>query len=121
MTATWPGPIDRTRDGLPMFGALPNAPDVLYGYGYSGAGIVLSKLGSQILASLALEQDDPWTRGGLVRPVARGFPPEPIRYVGAHMVHRAIERKDRLDHEGRQAGPVTRTLLKFKPQSYKPT
>ncbi len=121
VAATWPGPIDRTRDGLPMFGALPNAPDVLYGYGYSGAGIVLSKLGSQILASLALEQDDPWTRGGLVRSVARGFPPEPLRYVGAHMVHRAIERKDRLDHEGRQAGPVTRTLLKFKPQSYKPT
>jgi glycine/D-amino acid oxidase-like deaminating enzyme len=117
----WPGPIDRSGNGLPMFGALPTCPDILYGYGYSGAGIVLSRLGSHILASLALEADDAWSRGGLVRPIDRRYPPEPIRFVGAHMVHRAIQRKDRLDHEGREIGPVTRALLKFKPQSYKPT
>jgi glycine/D-amino acid oxidase-like deaminating enzyme len=118
---TWAGPIDRTRNGLPMFGALPGCPDILYGYGYSGAGIVLSKLGAHILASLALGTEDAWSRGGLVRPVDRGFPPEPIRWIGAHIVHRAIERKDRLDHQARKPGPVTRALLKFKPQSYKPT
>ena len=54
---TWSGPIDRSRNGLPMFGALPGCPDILYGYGYSGAGIVLSKLGGHMLASLALESD----------------------------------------------------------------
>lgn len=121
VTGTWTGPIDRTRDGLPMFGALATAPDILYGYGYSGAGIVFSKLGSRILASLALESDDAWSRGGLVRPAQGGFPPEPLRYVGAHMVRAAIARKDRFDHEGRSVGPITRGLLKFKPQSYKPT
>ncbi len=121
VTGTWAGPIDRTRDGLPMFGALSSAPDILYGYGYSGAGIVFSKLGSHILASLALETEDAWSRGGLVRPVQGGFPREPARYVGAHMVRAAIARKDRLDHEGREVGPITRGLLKFKPQSYKPT
>lgn len=121
VAGTWVGPIDRTRDGLPMFGALAHAPDVLYGYGYSGAGIVLSKLGSRILASLTLEADDAWSRGGLVRPVPSGFPPEPLRYVGAHMVRAAIARKDRFDHEGHKVGPVTRGLLTFKPQSYKPT
>jgi len=121
LKGSWTGPIDRTRNGLPMFGALPSCHDILYGFGYSGAGIVLSKLGGHILSSLALEADDAWSNGGMVRPVDRGFPPEPIRYIGAHMVHRAIQRKDRLDHEGRAVGPVTRTLLKFKPQSYKPT
>ncbi|MEM7122672.1 MAG: FAD-binding oxidoreductase [Pseudomonadota bacterium] len=121
VAGTWAGPIDRTRDGLPMFGALAAAPDILYGYGYSGAGIVFSKLGSRILASLALETDDAWSQGGLVRPVPGGFPPEPLRYVGAHMVRAAIARKDRFDHEGRDVGPITRGLLKFKPHSYKPT
>jgi glycine/D-amino acid oxidase-like deaminating enzyme len=121
VAGTWSGPIDRSKDGMPMFGALATCPDILYGYGYSGAGIVLSKVGARILASLALETGDAWSRGALVRPVMRGFPLEPVRYVGGHMVHLAIARKDRLDHEGREVGPLTRALLKFKPPSYKPT
>jgi glycine/D-amino acid oxidase-like deaminating enzyme len=121
IAGTWSGPIDRSRTGLPLFGRLPTCPDILYGYGYSGAGIVLSRLGSKILASLALDTDDAWSSGPLVRAPDRAYPPEPIRWVGGHMVHAAIARKDRLDHEGRKTGPVTDLLLKFKPPSYKPT
>lgn len=121
IAGTWSGPIDRSRTGLPLFGRLPTCPDILYGYGYSGAGIVLSRLGSKVLASLALDSDDEWSNGPLVRHPDRAFPPEPLRWVGGHMVHAAIARKDRLDHEGRKTGPVTNLLLKFKPPSYKPT
>ena len=121
IAGTWSGPIDRSRDGLPLFGRLPGCPDILYGYGYSGAGIVPSRLGSKMLASLALETDDEWANGPLVRSPDRAYPPEPVRWVGGHMVHAAIARKDRLDHEGRKTGPVTDFLLKFKPPSYKPT
>ena len=121
IAGTWSGPIDRSRTGLPLFGRLPTCPDILYGYGYSGAGLVLSRLGSKILASLALDTDDAWSSGPLVRAPDRAYPPEPIRWVGGHMVHAAIARKDRLDHEGRKTGPVTDLLLKFKPPSYKPT
>ena len=32
----------------------------------------------------------------------------------------AIERMDRLDHEGRAPGPITRALYALKPASYKP-
>lgn len=121
IAGTWSGPIDRSKNGLPLFGRLPTCPDILYGYGYSGAGIVPSRLGSKMLASLALETTDAWSTGPLVRPPDRAYPPEPIRWVGGHMVHAAIARKDRLDHEGRKTGPVTDFLLKFKPPSYKPT
>ena len=118
---TWAGPIDRSKSGLPMFGTLPSCPDILFGYGYSGAGIVLSRMGSRILASLALESEDEWSNAGLVSAPVRSFPPEPFRYLGARFVRSAIARKDRLDHEGRQVGPITNFLLRYKPASYKPT
>ena len=117
----WSAPIDRSKNGLPLFGRLPTCPDILYGYGYSGSGIVLSMLGGRILSSLALDRDDEWSGSGLVRPVPRDFPPEPFRYIGGLMVRAAIERKDRLDHEGRRAGRLTETLVALKPGSYKPT
>ena len=121
IAGTWSGPIDRSKNGLPLFGRLPGCPDILYGYGYSGAGIVPSRLGSKMLASLALDTVDEWSTGPLVREPDRAYPPEPLRYIGGHMVHAAIARKDRLDHEGRRTGPITNALLKFKPPSYKPT
>ncbi len=120
VVGAWAGPIERSKTGLPLFGALPTCPSILYGFGYSGAGVVTSLLGARILSSLALEHDDEWANLGLVRAPKRGFPPEPFRYVGGHMVRTAIERQDRLDHEGRRPGPITRALVSFKPASYKP-
>ncbi len=120
VAGTWAGPIDRSKDGLPMFGRLPGHADILYGFGYSGSGVVLSRLGSKMLASLALDAKDEWSTAALVRPPARGFPPEPFRYVGAHLVRAAIERHDNLDHQGRKPGPITRALYALKPASYKP-
>ena len=121
IAGSWAGPIDRTKDGLPYFGALPDCPDVLFGYGYSGSGLILSRLGSQILASLVLGSNDEWSTSGLVRPVARSFPPDPFRYIGAHFVRQAIARKDAFDHLGKPVGPLTRFWLGFKPSSYKPS
>lgn len=120
VAGTWAGPIDRSADGLPMFGRLAGHPDILYGFGYSGSGVVLSRLGSRMLASLALDAKDEWSTAALVRPPTRGFPPEPFRYIGAHMVRAAIERHDTLDHLGLKPGPITRALYSLKPASYKP-
>ena len=117
----WSGPIDRSKNGLPMFGVLPSCPDISFGYGYSGAGIVLSRMGSRILASLVMDSDDEWANSGLVSRPKRSFPPEPFRYIGGRFVRGAIARKDRLDHQGRDVGPITKFLLRYKPASYKPT
>ncbi len=118
---TWCGPIDRTADGLPTFGKLPTCPHIIFGYGYSGAGIVPSRVGSHILASLVQDRRDEWTSCPLVRPLNRDFPNEPFRWIGGHLVKNAIERQDRFDHEGRTVGPITKFWLQFTPKSYKPS
>ena len=121
ISGLWSGPIDRSKNGLPRFGFLPGCRDILFGYGYSGSGVVLSRMGSRILASLALGADDEWSNAGLVSGPGRDFPPEPFRYIGAHAVRAAIAHKDRLDHAGRRPDPITKFLLRYKPPSYKPT
>ena len=35
----WTGPIDRSHDGLPLFGRLGGRPDIVFGAGYSGNGV----------------------------------------------------------------------------------
>jgi len=112
---SWFGPIDRTRSGLPLFGALPGYPHIFYGYGFSGNGVATTPIAGRILASLALELKDEWSGCGLVRPPERWLPPEPIRYIGAHMVRAAIARKDRLDHLDRTPGPIVRALAGLAP------
>lgn len=112
---SWYGPIDRTRSGLPLFGALPGHPDVLYGYGFSGNGLATTPLAGRILASLALGERDEWSSCGLVRPVEPWMPPEPFRYVGALAVRAAIRRKDRLGHRGRRPGLIAGRLAALAP------
>jgi glycine/D-amino acid oxidase-like deaminating enzyme len=112
---SWRGPIDRTRTGLPAFGRLGGHPDILFGYGFSGNGIVGCRLGSRILRSLVLEWDDEWSRCGLVRRAVPWMPPEPFRFIGAHLVRGAIRQQDRFDHEDRNQGPIARALAGLAP------
>ncbi len=119
VATSWRGPVDRTKDGLPYFGALPNCPDVVYVYGFSGNGIVPCFLGGHIVTSLVLGRDDAWARSGLVRPVRRNWPPEPIRYIGGNLVLAALDRMDRLQHQGRAVDPLTRALVRFVPEGFK--
>lgn len=112
---SWCGPIDRTRSGLPLFGALPGHPNILYGYGFSGNGVATTPVTAHILASLALGTRDRWSACGLVRAPERWLPAEPVRYVGAHLVRAAIRRKDRLDHAAQRPGPITRALVAMAP------
>lgn len=112
---SWCGPIDRTQSGLPLFGALPTCPDILYGYGFSGNGLSTTPIAGKILASLALSAKDEWSQCGLVRPAQNWLPPEPFRYVGALMVRAAIKRKDALAYEDREPGFLVRRLAALAP------
>jgi len=94
ITHDWAGPIDRTSNSLPIFGRLYEDPNIYYGVGWSGNGVGPSVVGGKILASLALGRDDEWSQCGLVTAAARSFPPEPIRFIGAHVVREAIIRKE---------------------------
>jgi putative aminophosphonate oxidoreductase len=117
---SWMGPIDRSKAGLPYFGALDGQPNVLYGVGYSGNGVGPCHLGGKILASLALDKKDEWSECGLVRPLGRDFPPEPIRYFGGKLVRGAIARTDAAADAGRTPDPLTRYLAGFAPAGLSP-
>ena len=69
----------------------------------------------KILASLVLDRKDEWSGCGLVRPPERWLPPEPARYIGAHLVRAAIRRKDSLAYADRDPGPLTRQLAALAP------
>ena len=82
----WCGPIDRTRTGIPIFGHLGGRSHIVYGVGFSGNGVAPARRGRQILASLALGVADEWSACGLVDGRQGRFPPDPVRFLGAHVV-----------------------------------
>jgi putative aminophosphonate oxidoreductase len=118
VTHAWGGPIDRTTDGLPFFGALAGRGRIVYGAGFSGNGVAPSLTAGKILASSALGRDDEWSRCGLNRGVAGTFPPEPIRFLGGLAVRSAVRRKERRDDRGKRVDPVTRKLAAFAPAGF---
>ncbi len=112
---SWTGPVDRTKSGLPFFGPLGGRPDIVFGVGFSGNGVGPTCMTSRILASLVQEKDDEWARCGLVRPLTRDFPPEPIRHIGVGIVRRAVAAKEAAEMSGRKPGTMTRFFAGFAP------
>ena len=47
VTASWNGPSDRSVTGFPFFGRFDDAPNVFYGFGYSGNGVGPAYMGGQ--------------------------------------------------------------------------
>jgi glycine/D-amino acid oxidase-like deaminating enzyme len=97
----WCGPIDRTSDGLPVLGNLGGRERILYGVGWSGNGVGPSILGGKLLAAKALGRDGGGGPEPLWNRTSMTFPPDPIRYVGAHVVREAVRRKELAEQEGR--------------------
>lgn len=111
--ATWNGPSDRSVTGLPFFGQMSASGNVFYGFGYSGSGVGPCHMGGQILSSMVLGLDNPWTRSPLVNGPLGYFPPEPIRYLGSLIVRNAIRRKERAEDHGRRPRRLDQHLAKF--------
>jgi putative aminophosphonate oxidoreductase len=111
----WSGPIDRSATGLPLLGRLGGRDHILYGVGWSGNGVAPSLLGGKILASLALGLDDEWSQSSLVDQRFARLPPEPIRFIGAHIVREAVRRKEAAEAEGRTPNQLSVLLAKLVP------
>jgi glycine/D-amino acid oxidase-like deaminating enzyme len=120
IAGSWTGPVDRTIDGVPFFTSL-GRPDLLCGLGYSGNGVAPSGLGGRILASLALDRDDEYSRCGLVREPPNGLPPEPLRYAGGRVVQAAVARNERAGDEHRAASGLDRAIARLAPSGLAPT
>lgn len=102
VTHAWSGPIDRAPMGFPLFGHLGGREHIVYGVGWSGNGVGPSVLGGKILSSLALGRRDEWGSSPLIDRSQGHFPPEPIRYLGAHLVRAAVVRKERAENRDQQ-------------------
>ncbi len=111
--ANWTGGSDRSTTGLPFFGHLEGQDNIVYGLGYSGNGVAQTYIGGQILSSLVLEQDNEWTRCGLVGGPRGYFPPEPFRWCGAMTVRNAVRRKEAAEDEGRAPWLIDKLLSKL--------
>jgi glycine/D-amino acid oxidase-like deaminating enzyme len=112
---SWGGPIDMSPSHFPFFGTLAGG-NVHFGVGYSGNGVAPSHLGGQVLAGLATDRDDEWTRLPLVGHRPRRFPPEPLRTLGGFLVREAIVRSDNAEENGRRA-PLPARLLARTPRA----
>jgi len=108
----WGGPIDITDDHFPYFGSLL-AGRVHFGHGYAGNGVSQAYVGGRILAGLALGLDDDHTRLPLVGRRPRGFPPEPLRFVGARLMREVILWKEEAEQRGGRAPWPIRELARL--------
>lgn len=111
----WSGPIDRTPDSLPIMGHLAGREHLLYGVGWSGNGVGPSLLAGKVLSALALGVDDEWSRMPLVDRRRKLFPPEPVRFLGAHVVRQAIVSKERAENQGARPSRLAQQLSKLAP------
>ncbi len=115
ITHDWCGPIDRTLDGLPIIGRLGGHDHIFCGLGWSGNGVGPSVLAGRVLGSLALGKDDEWSHNPLVDRTIGRFPPEPIRFAGAHVVREAVLRKELAEAHGKKPHRLAVQLAKLAP------
>lgn len=118
IASSWTGPVDRSLSGLPF---VVSRGRVFAAAGFSGNGVGPSRSVAHVLAALALGVDDEWARSPLVVEPSRGFPPEPVRYLGGLVVRRAVARKERSEDEGRRPGLIARRLAGLAPAGLVPT
>lgn len=118
ITNTWAGAIDYACDSLPFFGRLGGDQRVVYGVGFSGNGVGPSYLGGRILAALALGRDDEWANSPMIRTPRKTLPPEPVRYLGGHVVRAALTRKEADEDRDARPSPLVIGLAKLDPTSF---
>jgi len=115
ITHDWCGPIDRTPNSLPLIGHFKNHPNIHYGIGWSGNGIGPSHLGGKILASVALAKVNHWSQYPILNRSVGRFPPEPVRFLGAHVVRTAVASKERDELNGNKPSFIASALARLAP------
>ena len=110
---SWNGPSERTKTGFPFFGYHPKNKSIIYGFGYSGNGILPTFVGGDILSSMALDEINEWTNSNFCKGPIKLFPPEPFRWIGAMLIRNAVRRKENAEQEERNPSWIDKQLAKL--------
>ena len=110
---SWNGPSERTKTGFPFFGYHPKNKNIIYGFGYSGNGILPTYVGGEILSSMALEEKNEWTMSNFCKGPIKQFPPEPFRWIGSIIIRNAVRRKEKAEQNDRNPNWIDQQLAKL--------
>tara|TARA_B100000965_G_scaffold363663_1_gene346631 strand:- start:446 stop:1855 length:1410 start_codon:yes stop_codon:yes gene_type:complete len=113
ITQSWNGPSERTKTGFPFFGHHPKNKNIIYGFGYSGNGILPTFVGGEILSDMVLEQENDWTESNFCKGPIKLFPPEPFRWIGAMIIRNAVRRKENAEQNELNPNWIDKQLAKL--------
>jgi glycine/D-amino acid oxidase-like deaminating enzyme len=91
----WTGTLGITLNRVCTMGVGGEHHNVLYGYGYSGHGVVLANLAGRVLADLYDDHHEPWRDLPFYQRQPPWMPPEPLRWVGYQVFTRLTGRSPR--------------------------
>lgn len=112
----WSGPVDCLPSHVPVIDHLRSAPNVLYCIGWNGTALAQAPVVGRIAASLLADVDNDWSRSGLVGARRRQrVIPEPLRFLGARVIHGAVRRTNTRAITNRPAHPTDRLLTGLVP------
>jgi glycine/D-amino acid oxidase-like deaminating enzyme len=112
ITHAWGGPIDVSPTHLPIVVPLPGGR-AFAAAGYTGNGVGPSHLVGRILAALALDRRDEYSRLPIVDPSPQRVPPEPFHWLGGSAIRAGIMAKESAEAEERRPNPVSSALARL--------
>lgn len=104
----WGGPIASTTRLTPFFGTLEGG-SVVYALGYTGHGILSTRVAGNVLAHMALAKNDDLLSLSMVQHKPFPYPPEPFRTLSVNMVSSSLRDVD----EGKAPNLLLRLLDAF--------
>ena len=113
ITQSWNGPSERTKTGFPFFGYHPKNKNIIYGFGYSGNGILPTFVRGEILSDMVLEEKNGWTKSNFCKGPIKLFPPEPFRWIGAMIIRNAVRRKEYAEQNELNPSWIDKQLAKL--------
>jgi glycine/D-amino acid oxidase-like deaminating enzyme len=96
---TWSGVLGVPRDWCSTVD-VDHATGLGVAGGYVGHGVTTTNLAGRTLRDLLLRRDTPLTRLPWVGHRVRRWEPEPLRWIGVHLVYALYRAADRREHEG---------------------
>ena len=94
VTHQWGGPLGMPRDWLPNITYEP-ATGLAGAWGYTGQGVAASNLAGRTLTDLLTGEPSVLTALPMAGHRSRRWEPEPLRWLGARYIQRALTRLDR--------------------------